>query len=146
MHSHFCKLMSFILSAAFLTGCTRGVAVESPDGAKDEGSILKQTTQDVRQFDKDAEQVDNDVKVSNPITGPLEALGPMRNQVAQLGIEYHVNMFNALNGRYPKDHAEFMEKIIKGNNVKLPKLPYHSEYQYDVENHKLVVVKKPDAQ
>jgi hypothetical protein len=38
-----------------------------------------------------------------------------------------------------------MEKIIKANNIQLPVLPGNKIYQYDVENHKLVVVEAPAA-
>ena len=122
-----------------VVGCGDLLEVESKPA---DASILKKTTQDVREFDPNAEQVDSKVKVTNPITGPLEALGPMRNKVAQLGLQIHIESFHALEGRYPKDHAEFMEKVIRQNNLQLPELPYHSEYQYDVENHKLVIVKR----
>ena len=33
-----------------------------------------------------------------------------------------------------------MEKIIKANRIELPVLPGSKKYQYDVENHKLVVI------
>jgi hypothetical protein len=38
-----------------------------------------------------------------------------------------------------------MTRIIKENNMKLPQMPAGLEYQYDVENHKLVVIQSADA-
>ena len=37
-----------------------------------------------------------------------------------------------------------MEKIIKANNIALPKLPFYQEYAYDAPNHKLVIIEYPD--
>ena len=57
-----------------------------------------------------------------------------------MGIDHAVRIFHATEGRYPKDYDEFMQKVIKANNINLPVLPGGAKYQYDVENHKLVVV------
>lgn len=113
------------------------------DQAKKPGSILGKKTQDIGEFDPNAgrEVSDSKVRATNPLTGPLEALGPMMEKVSKLGIDHSLALYYATNGEYPKTHDEFMQKIIKANNMRLPVLPAGSEYQYDVENHKLVVVK-----
>ena len=89
---------------------------------------------------------DSQVAMSNPITGALEAYGPLLGKISKMGIHQSVEMFRATNGRYPKDHDEFMQKVIRQNGIRLPKLPGGAEYQYDVENHKLVVVEKKQDQ
>ena len=66
--------------------------------------------------------------------------------MAKLGVDHSLNIFYATNGRYPKDHDEFMREIIKKNNLQLPKLPYGASYEYDVANHKLIVVKADNTQ
>ena len=100
------------------------------------------TTDKIGEFDPNAgnEVVKPDVRITNPITGPLEAYHPLMQQVAALGIEHAVNLFNGLEGRYPNSHEEFMTRIIKENNIRLPVLQPGLEYQYDVENHKLLVI------
>lgn len=50
-------------------------------------------------------------------------------------------IFQAEEGRFPRDHEEFMERIIKANNIPLPALPQGHEYQYDPETHELMVVR-----
>lgn len=50
--------------------------------------------------------------------------------------------FQALNERYPKDHQEFMDQIIKANNIKLPVLPADKKYQYSPDRHELMVAPK----
>ena len=56
-------------------------------------------------------------------------------------IDHALDLFNATEGRYPKDYNEFMKRIIKENNIKLPVLPGGAKYAYDVKNHKLQVVR-----
>lgn len=127
------------LVLAGLCGCEDQVK-KSPN------AIFHKTTQDVGKFDANAKQdvSDSKVRVTNdPILYPLQAYGPAMEQVAKLGVDQRIATFYAIEGRYPKDHDEFMEKIIRDpdNPVKLPVLPYGDKYQYDVANHTLVVVK-----
>ncbi len=37
-----------------------------------------------------------------------------------------------------------MEKIIRANNIALPKLPAYQEYGYDVPSHSLMIMEYPD--
>jgi hypothetical protein len=113
---------------------------------KSPNSIIGKTTQDIGKFDPNAgrEVSDSKVNVTNPITGPLEAYGPILEQNMKSQIDYALRLYEAENGRYPKDYNEFMEKIIKANNIRLPVLPGKMQYQYDEVNHQLIVV-KPEA-
>ncbi len=110
-------------------------------------SIFKQRTQDVGEFDAKAgkQLSDSKIRATSPLLAGLEAYGPAAEKVTKLAIQHHLNIYNALHGHYPKDHAEFMSEIIKKNNLQLPKLPYGNTYEYDVANHKLVVVKGKTA-
>ena len=109
-------------------------------------TIIGRKTQDIGKYDPTAgwEVSDSKAKITNPITGPLEAYGPMTEKIAKLGIQHNVRMFEALNGRYPT-YEEFMSQIIKNKKapILLPVLPGNMKYQYDEKNHKLVVVKPP---
>ncbi len=125
-----------------LTGCSDGLVDRDPARRN---PLKPKKTDDVAEFTGDDKVVDQDVEITNPITGPLEAFEPTKQKIAILEIQHAVNIFNALEGRYPKDYDEFMEKVIKANNIKLPELGKGFSYQYDVENHQLLVVqKKPD--
>ena len=106
------------------------------------GLAKPETTVDIGEFDPlDGKQVvDSKVRMSNPITGALEAYQPMKEQVAGMGIDHAIRLFQALEGRYPKDHDEFMTKIIRQNNIRLPALGAGKSYEYDVTNHKLMIV------
>lgn len=128
-----------------LAGC--GMKSIDEQTKKSPDSIIGKTTQNVTEFDSKAGANVSDSKVradvTNPVTAPVMAYGPMLEQISKSHIEHAVNLFQATEGRYPADLAEFMEKIIKANNIKLPVLPGGKQYQYDVENHKLVVIDGP---
>lgn len=114
---------------------------------KSPNSIIGKTTQNVGAFDPNAGSKVSDSKIhaTDPITAPTSAYGPMVEQISKLYIDQAIQHFEVNEGRYPKDLDEFMEKIIRPNNIKLPVLPGGKQYQYDVENHKLVVVDVPAA-
>jgi len=118
-----------------LFGC-EDVTQKSPN------SIMGKKTQDIGEFKAaDGAQVsDSKVQVTNPITGPLEAYGPMVEQISKTHVAQALNLFNASEGRYPNSYEEFTTRIIKENNIQLPVLPGGKRYQYDVEKHELVVV------
>jgi hypothetical protein len=103
--------------------------------------VFKKTTQEIAKFDPAAGRKVSDSKInaSDPVFGPLEAVRPMIEKVSKLTITSAVNNFYALEGRWPT-YDEFMNQIIKQNNVQLPVLPAKFEYQYDEAQHELVVV------
>ena len=141
-------LFAFVLLVP--VGCAPGTPVINAEADEDEdednGSIIGKKTQDIGEFDPDAgrEVSDSKIRATNPITGPLEAMGPMMEKISKLGIDQALGFYYASNGFYPKTYDDFMTHIIKANNIQLPVLPAGAQYQYDVANHKLVVVKAED--
>lgn len=105
--------------------------------------VVGQTTGEIGKFDPNANQQVSQQKIqaSDPITAPLAAYGPMVEKVSKIEIDSAVNLFHGTEGRYPKDYDEFMEKIVKPNNIKLPALPYGGKYQYDEATHSLQIVR-----
>ncbi|VAX40231.1 hypothetical protein MNBD_PLANCTO02-1344, partial [hydrothermal vent metagenome] len=89
---------------------------------------------------------DSKIKITNPITGPLEAYGPGMQQASEFGVTRKIKMYYARHGKYPT-YEQFMSEIIKHpkDPMRLPVLPYKAKYMYDEANHKLVVIKNPDA-
>jgi hypothetical protein len=137
---------SLLTLSLLMIQCGCGGAKFIPAETENSGTETKahlRTTDKVEEFRPEAGQevVSNKVEITNPITGALEAYQPMKRQIAALGIEHAVNLFQASEGRYPKDFEEFKARIIEENKIRLPALPQGLSYQYDVENHKLVVVR-----
>lgn len=60
-------------------------------------------------------------------------------------VEHATNLFWGLEGRWPKDHEEFMEKVIKFNGIPLEPLEEPYEYRYNPEDHQLYKVVKQEA-
>lgn len=137
-------IVVFSSGLALLIGCSN--ASSQPAAPDNSGKgIFGKTTQEVGEFDANkANQVVSDQKIraSDPITAPLSAYGPIVEQGVKAQITYAIEIFRANNdGRYPKDHEEFMEQVIKANQIRLPVLPFKGRYMYDVEKHELVVVR-----
>ncbi|MCE5267244.1 MAG: hypothetical protein LLG00_05105 [Planctomycetaceae bacterium] len=55
-------------------------------------------------------------------------------------VDHAMQLFKASEGRAPKDNAEFMQRIIKENMIKLPELPAGDRYEYDPKTEELMVV------
>jgi hypothetical protein len=128
-----------------LLGCMESLdkqVQKSPD------SNIHKKTQDIGEFKPEAgaQVSDSKVVISDPFLGPVQAMGPMKEQLSKLGIQHAVDLFHATEGRYPESHEEFMMRIVKENNMQLPELPGGKKYQYDVANHELVVVEAPNAE
>ena len=61
--------------------------------------------------------------------------------VFEIQIPTAVKLFAATEGRKPNSHDEYMSKIIKANQIKLPELPAGQTYVYDPEQGELMVQK-----
>jgi hypothetical protein len=132
----------FVLALLLSAGCLESAS--SPSNDNSGKGIIVNTTQDIRQFDANKQnQVVSDQKIhaTDPITAPLSAYGPMMERISSIEITSALNVFQVENERYPKDLDEFMEKIVKANNIRLPVLPYKGRYEYNVEKHELMIVR-----
>jgi hypothetical protein len=75
------------------------------------------------------------------ITTPIAAYFGAREQIVfNIQIPDAMKTFQALNGRYPKSHEEFMKEIIQAGSIKLPELPEGAKYVYDPQKAELTVV------
>ena len=54
-------------------------------------------------------------------------------------IPHAMQLFKATENRAPKSQQEFMEKIIKDNDIRLPDLPSGHRYVYDPKTEELMV-------
>jgi len=131
------------LIAVLASGCMDSLANQAK---KDPNSLFgnDKKTDKIEKFDPNAKQQvsDSKIRADDPILYGVQALGPIRERIAKdIVIAQAVRLFEAENARYPKDHEEFMNKIIKANHIQLPALPGGWKYAYDVENHKLEVVR-----
>ena len=73
------------------------------------------------------------------IVTPIATLFAFRERaVFDIAIPQAMTLFKANEGRAPKDNEEFMQKIIKANNIHLPELPDGNRYMYDPKTEQLM--------
>lgn len=74
------------------------------------------------------------------IVTPVATLFAVRERVVfTIQIPEAMKLFKATEDRIPKSHEEFMEQIIKANNIRLPDLPDGDRYMYDPKTGELMV-------
>ena len=74
------------------------------------------------------------------IATPAATLWAVRERlVFTVQIPEAMKLFKATEDRAPKSHEEFMEKIIKANNIHLPVLPDGDRYMYYPKTEELMV-------
>ena len=144
------QLLRFISIASLLMLCfTVGCNPPTPKKkvAKEKGTatgIIGKTTTKVGEWDPDAGQeiVVEDGEDINMINRNMKTLGKVTHQSAKWKVQRALEMFRATEGRYPESHEEFMKKVFHPGIKNLPEPITTCEYQYDVENHELLIVKK----
>ena len=76
------------------------------------------------------------------IVTPAKTLFAAKEKIKfEIEIPHTLQLYKALEGNAPKSHEEFMEKIIKANDIKLPELPEGHKYVYDPMLETLMVEK-----
>lgn len=153
------RLFGLGLAALALAGCnpeppkSPGAGAGAPSSADQPKlrPVIGRKTQDIRNMDAEVAAQPGQVNVASqkitardPITLSGNAYVTMVGQIAIDQITHAMRLFEALEGRMPKDYDEFMERIIRENNIALPQLPGYQEYAYDEKEHRLVVLEYPD--
>jgi hypothetical protein len=115
----------------------------------DSGPIIGQRTQDIKDANAElktgkAQVGSTRIVAKDPITIQGNAYVSIIGQASILSIQHAVDLWHASNDRYPKDIDEFMNEIVKPNNIALPRLPPYQEYGYDANQHKLIILEYPD--
>jgi hypothetical protein len=107
--------------------------------------IIGQRTQEVKNAKVELQKagvkaVTPKITAKDPITLTGNAYVTAIGKLSILSIQKAVDLYHATNDRYPKDYDEFMNEIIKANNIALPKLPLYQKYAYDEKEHKLIIL------
>ncbi len=74
------------------------------------------------------------------IATPVAVYFRSRDRITFLNLQHALDLYKAQNGP-PKSHEEFMEKVVKENQIQLPALPEGERYLYDPQKEELQVVK-----
>jgi hypothetical protein len=74
------------------------------------------------------------------ISGPAATLFNVKQKaVLEIQIPQALQLFQASEGRFPKSHEEFMQKIVEYNRLVLPELPEGAVYHFNTEKGQLWV-------
>ena len=143
----------FSRSPIFPSSSTASVPAAAPNDAPakpdpNRPALTQRRTDDVRE--SQAEQA-RGARVMQP--GEARGKSAIGNvyvtsvsRIAEMSIQLRLETFNALEGRYPESHEEFMEKVIRGTDpIALPALPPNQKYAYNVPEHKLEVLVYPEG-
>ena len=136
---------SFTITVLFVWGM---VLVGCAEPQATNTGIINKKTQEIGEFDADGEAQIADLQVK-PSANPYASAGAYGFAISEISkqtVQRALQFFQAEHGRFPKDHEEFMTQIIEKNNIQLPVLPGKRRYQYDVENHELVVVEAEEKE
>ena len=78
------------------------------------------------------------------ITVPISTYFRVQDRIVLQRIEAAMKLYKGQHEKGPATHAEYMEKIIRENNIPLPRLPDGHEYLYDPKDEELKVRKPRD--
>ena len=124
-----------------------GTPAPAPEPVKPR-PILGERTQDIRDAKEAAPAggvvASQKIVAKDPILLVGNAYVSIVGQASMGNIKHAVDLYQATNGEFPKTYDEFMEQIIKANNIALPTLPFYQEYHYDVPTHSLMIYEYPD--
>ncbi len=134
--------LCFILAVTVLAaGCESKKVAEDPKPEP----IFGKKTQDIAEYDPAAGKIVSEGKYESSLLktamGNARAYGSAVENIELPYVNRQIEFYRATTGAYPKTHKEFMEEVIYKNDYKLTMLPHGSSYQYDVANHKVIVVK-----
>ncbi len=144
----FINSLCFLLAiSVLLSGCEAKKVTEKQVAEKTKPEpIIGKKTQDITEYDPTAGKVVSEGKYESSLIksamGNARAYGAAVENIEVPRVNQLLEMHRATTGEYPKTFQEFMDEIIIKNNHKLTMLPHGSSYQYDVKNHKLIVVKE----
>jgi hypothetical protein len=156
-HRH-SSVLALLSALVLITGCEEERNVgDKPNGQAQAKSltppkpefIVGKRTQEIKNATielrkGDATVTTTKITAKDPITLPGNAYVTMIGQTSILNMQHAMDLYKAEKDRYPKDYDEFMNEIIKANNIALPLLPYYQKYGYDEKEHKLEILEYPD--
>ena len=123
-----------LASCAMFIGCEPMPTASNPPAPTAAESIPAESVKAQVGVGAKGRSLDNETGVGKMISGPVSALFAVKERVAfDIQIPQALNLFRASEGRLPKSHEEFMEKIVKANQIKLPELPAGMVYRFNTE-------------
>ncbi len=157
-HFRYMSVLMILCALVLSTGCAeeRNVGDKQNGQAKARSStpgklefIVGKRTQEIKNAATEIKQegatvATTKITAKDPITLPGNAYVTMIGQTSILNMQHAMDLYHAENDHYPRNYDEFINEIIKANNIALPQLPYYQKYGYDEKEHKLVILEYKD--
>ena len=120
-----------------LTACDQPAAPTQPQTAEQSDIQAQKASAGVA---KKGQSLRDKQGVAKIIAGPMAAMANVEQMVTfDIQVKKAIDLYQALEGKLPKDHEEFMEKIIRANRIQLPELPPGAVYHFNTEEGQLWV-------
>jgi hypothetical protein len=148
MNSNFERLFSqsvgpLALGFVFLLGCDTSappVPPAQPEPAASPAPVEKKPIEKVKKKAEVGVGAKGRGYGQGVVATPAASFWAIKERIAfDIQIPQAMQLFKATENRPPKDHAEFMQRIIKENNIRLPELPEGDRYMYDPKTEQLMV-------
>lgn len=141
-----------ILASAALAGCGAGydAATSEPEAAQQQQAPAANVAAAGDEAPVEPEMVREEAKAGVGAKGRFEGEGlivtPLKTYfLAKEKIAFDIQIASAMqlykgeHGYAPKSHDDFMDKIVKQNQIVLPELPEGHRYVYDPQQEQLMV-------
>ncbi len=141
------KLLVCVIVAAGLAVSTgSGCSPSSPPASKTAESKTVTPQKAVAGVGKRGQSLNETTGLARAITaGPATLLNFEQKAVLDIQIPQAIQLFKASEGRFPKSHEEFMQKIVEANRLVLPELPAGAVYRFNPEKGELWVYPEAEA-
>ncbi|MEM8733499.1 MAG: hypothetical protein AAGG44_04725 [Planctomycetota bacterium] len=134
-----CWILVGFLAMLVSVGCEPTPPPPASNASVDQAAdILGPAGQAVAGVGKEGQSLRDDTGVAKMISGPISALANFKQKaVLEIQVKQAIDVFKAMEGRFPKDHDEFMKRCIEANRITLPELPDGYVYQFNSEKGQL---------
>lgn len=133
-----------ILVAIGLIGCSKPASPSTAQTQSEPAEVVAQKA--VAGVGKKGQSLKDNQGIAKVISGPAAAYFNVEQKaVLEWQIPQALQMYKASEGRFPKNHQEFMERIVDANKLSLPELPKGAVYRFDPEKGELWVYPENDV-
>ncbi|GIW97593.1 MAG: hypothetical protein KatS3mg111_0926 [Pirellulaceae bacterium] len=153
MNLNFCWRWIGVIAVTIVMGCQptdqeefRAEVSQEPTQAKSSSAPLQTAQKAVAGVGMGGQRLADHTEAQKIISGPVAQLRNFQQRaVFEIQIPQALQLFQATEGRLPRSHGEFMEKIVRANRLQLPELPPGIVYRFNVEKGELWVYPEEEA-
>ena len=155
MTQGFWRASTWLWCVAYIATFTLGLQTGCQDQSQPNADNTQEANEPAAPFEakkagvgvgKSTQALEKHGTTGDVVAGPAKVLFRTKEKIVfEIQIPHAMNLYKAEHGKGPQSHEEFMEKIIRANRIRLPKLPPGQRYEFNVEKQELWVVPDEDA-